>query len=337
VNSSLITGNRELTDVIAHEITHSWSGNLVTNSSWPDFWLNEGFTMYIERLILRAVAEKKEPGTGDKTRDFAACLGYGELISTVNSLKEQPELTKLIPDMRGIDPDDAFSRIPYEKGCLLLIYLESRVGGISKMIPWLHKYFATFARQSIDTADMIKSFEDHFGKELNIDWDTWLYGTGRGPWNPMEYLDQTWNKNAQSLANKWLQQNGDGASPNDIKWDAALTMVFLDNILNSEQKLSAETLQKLNTTYQLSESKNVEVLWRYLRICLQSEHLQALPDVEKFVSIHGRGVYVKSLYKHLIDLAEAGVLPKDKVKQIYQKNRLFYHSVIRNAFDSQLL
>jgi leukotriene-A4 hydrolase len=99
VNSSLITGNKELTDVIAHEITHSWSGNLVTNSSWPDFWLNEGFTMYIERLILREIAENKEKGTGNQVRDFCACLGYGELISTVKSLKDEPELTRLAPGM----------------------------------------------------------------------------------------------------------------------------------------------------------------------------------------------------------------------------------------------
>jgi leukotriene-A4 hydrolase len=238
--------------------------------------------------------------------------------------------------MKGIDPDDAFSRIPYEKGCLLLIYLESRVGGIDNMIEWLHKYFRQFARQSIDNAQMIQHFEEHFGKQYNIDWNTWLYGEGLGPWNPMEYLDQTLNKRTQALSQLWLEKGGEGASANDIKWDATMTMVFLDNLINDGRKIDNQVLKKLDVTYQLSQNKNVEVLVRYLRLCLANDFIDIMPDVEKFVARHGRGVYVKPLYKQFIELADKGVLEKARVKEIYQKNRSYYHSVIRNMFDAAL-
>ncbi|KAL0481959.1 leukotriene-A4 hydrolase [Acrasis kona] len=337
ISASLITGNKELTDVIAHEITHSWSGNLVTNSSWPDFWLNEGFTMYIERLILMKVAEQNEKGTGMKVRDFQACLGYGELTSAVRSLQSTPELTKLAPDMRGIDPDDAFSRIPYEKGCLLLLYLEHLVGGVQPMIDWLRKYFVEFQRQSITNKQMIHHFEQHF-PNVKVDWNTWLYEEGMGPWNPMSYLDQTMNKQTQALVDKWTVDgaNDIDANASDIKWDPAQTMVFLDNLANGGKKLGHDVIKKLDEVYEFSKSKNVEISVRFLRLALENEYVDVLPVVEDFVSKHGRSVYLKPLYGELILLSDKKLVDKQKVKDIYQKNRSYYHSVIRNAFDAKL-
>lgn len=121
LSSSLIAGDRSLADVVVHEISHSWCGNLVTNSSWSDFWLNEGFTMYLERRILGELE-------GEPYRHLHALVGYGELVKTVNDLKDHPEYTKLRPNLVGEDPDDSFSRIPYEKGFLFLFYLETQVG-----------------------------------------------------------------------------------------------------------------------------------------------------------------------------------------------------------------
>jgi len=342
ISASLITGNKELTDVIAHEITHSWSGNLVTNSSWPDFWLNEGFTMYIERLILMRVAEQKEKGTGIKVRDFQACLGYGELISTVKSLQESPELTRLAPDMRGIDPDDAFSRIPYEKGCLLLLYLESLVASdksesINLMMEWLRDYFVSFKEQSITNQQMIAHFTKRF-PNVNIDWNEWLYGEGLGPWNPMKYLDQTMNKDAQALADKWMK-SGDvvnQVNKSDLEWEPAQTMVFLDHMLNDGGAVSHSVIKQLDDVYQFSKSKNVEISVRFLKLALENGYTDILPVIEDFVSKHGRSVYLRPIYKQLIVLSQQGKLKLDQVKSIYQKNRSYYHSVIRNTFDAQL-
>ena len=104
LSASLITGDKSLINVLCHEIVHSWAGNYVTNSSWPDFWLNEGFTVYIERIILGEVYS-------EAFRHFEILIGYNELMKTVEDLADTPEYLLLQPTMEGIDPDDAFSRI----------------------------------------------------------------------------------------------------------------------------------------------------------------------------------------------------------------------------------
>lgn len=118
---TIISGDRENVDVIAHELSHSYSGNLVSNASWEHFWLNEGWTTYLERRIQAAVH-------GENHRDFSAIIGWKALQDSVAQFGETHEFTKLIVDLKGKDPDDAFSSIPYEKGYTFLSYLEKQVG-----------------------------------------------------------------------------------------------------------------------------------------------------------------------------------------------------------------
>jgi leukotriene-A4 hydrolase len=118
---TVVSGDRENIDVIAHELSHSWSGNLVSNASWEHFWLNEGWTTYLERRIGAAVH-------GESHRDFSAIIGWKALQDSVANFGEDHEFTKLVIDLKGKDPDDAFSSIPYEKGFHFLYYLEKLVG-----------------------------------------------------------------------------------------------------------------------------------------------------------------------------------------------------------------
>lgn len=328
LSSSLIAGDRSLTNVVAHEITHSWAGNLVTNQGWNHFWLNEGFTMYIERLILGEVK-------GEDFRQFEHILGYGELIKTCKALEKTPELTKLVSDLSGMDPDDAFSRIPYEKGCLFLLYLESVVGGKDKMVEWLRIYIKDHADKSLDSYEMKAHFLNHFPNAV-VDWKYWFESPGLPNWNPLEYLGQKMNKECTKLTNLWLEKNGQGAKKEDLNWESSQTMVFLDNLINSNQKLDLEILKKIEETYQLSTSRNVEILFRWLMLNLQNDNMSILSEVESFVSKHGRGVYLRPLYKKLIELSNEKKLDQKKVKEIYQKNRTCYHSVIKNSFDKEL-
>ena len=106
---TIVSGDRENVDVIAHELSHSYSGNLVTNASWEHFWLNEGWTTYLERRLHAALY-------GESHRDFQAIIGWKALIDSVNEFGQAHEFTKLIPDLKGKNPDDSFSSIPYEKG-----------------------------------------------------------------------------------------------------------------------------------------------------------------------------------------------------------------------------
>lgn len=331
VSSSLITGDRQLVDVVAHEIAHSWSGNLVSNSTWSDFWLNEGFTMYLERLILGELH-------GEKHRHLHALLGYQDLQKTITELKGKPEFTKLRPDMTGIDPDDAFGRVPYEKGFLLLLQLEVLVGGKDRMTEWLRKYFADFARKSLNTDQMVEHFTRFF-PDVKVDWNMWFYGTGLPTsFDPMAVLDKTFSQ-CEALAAKW-KAGGEGASKKDLEWDSAQTMCFIDILINENAKLSADTLKKMQDVYHFSETRNVEILIRWIMLNLNNQNVSYIfPVIEDFVSKHGRGVYLKPIYNTLVHLStpEGGAhVALGEVKRIYQKNMSFYHSVITNTFNKIL-
>ena len=122
---TLLAGDRSLADVIAHEIAHSWTGNLVTNKNFEHFWLNEGFTVFTERKILGRMK-------GEPARHLSAIMRWKELKYGVDILGHDNPLTALVVDLDGVDPDDAFSVVPYEKGSTFLWYLEELVGGSSK-------------------------------------------------------------------------------------------------------------------------------------------------------------------------------------------------------------
>ena len=321
LNSCLITGDRSLCGVVAHEITHSWAGNLVTNSNWNDFFLNEGFTKYIERLILGVCS-------GEEHRHFCLASGYEILQKTCQEMKDEAEFTILHQNLVGIDPDVAFSRIPYEKGCLLLFHLEVLVGGKDKMIDWLRSYFKTFFQKSLDYKQMMDHFNGHF-PDVKVDWEMWMQGKGLPIWDPIPHFKEGISQKVQALANVWLKEGGKGAIGEDLKWGAEKTMLFLDHIINSGQILSAETVEKMEETYKLSASNNVEISFRWLLICLESHYLNIMSAVESFLARNGRGVYVKPIYKKLVALSSKNVITKSKAREIYEANKPFYHFVIK--------
>ena len=163
--------DRENVDVIAHELSHSWSGNLVSPASWQNFWLNEGWTMYLERRIIAALH-------GEQHRSFSAIIGWKALVESVQRYGDEHEFTKLVVDLVGQDPDDAFSSVPYEKGFVFLYHIELLVGK-DLFDRFISHYFSTFARRSLDSQEFKQCVIDFFGatnaadKVKNIDWDTW--------------------------------------------------------------------------------------------------------------------------------------------------------------------
>ena len=135
VTPTILSGDRSLVTVIQHEIAHSWTGNLVTNASWEHFWLNEGFTRFIERKLIAKFAAATATD-GERHRHFESLEGWRDLIETVDTFvaDNRPALTCLVPNLTDTDPDDAFSSIPYEKGSFLLFYLEQKLGGVGKLV-----------------------------------------------------------------------------------------------------------------------------------------------------------------------------------------------------------
>lgn len=155
------------------QISHSWTGNLVTNANFEHFWLNEGFTVFVEQKIIGRLR-------GSQYRDFHALHGLSELKDTINNqLKDEPQFTKLVVDLSNFGPDDAFSTVPYMKGSTFLRYLEDLLDGPDIFEPFLRKYLDKFKYQSVLTKDFQKFFYEYFNEKVphkleEIDWNTWL-------------------------------------------------------------------------------------------------------------------------------------------------------------------
>ncbi|MBK7233845.1 MAG: hypothetical protein IPH93_16680 [Saprospiraceae bacterium] len=168
---TVIAGDRSLTSLLAHELAHSWSGNLVTNATWQDFWLNEGFTTYFESRIMEKIY-------GKKYADMLSLLGFQDLQKTLNDM--EPELTKLKLDLWYKDPELSLSDIAYEKGKLLLRYLEERLGR-EEWDRFLNNYFKNFAFKSNDTEGFVQFFNSHFptaSKEIQDTIQLFIYQPG---------------------------------------------------------------------------------------------------------------------------------------------------------------
>ncbi|MDH3215371.1 MAG: M1 family aminopeptidase/hydrolase, partial [Candidatus Krumholzibacteria bacterium] len=144
VTPVLLAGDRSLVSTIAHELAHSWAGNLVTNAAWSDFWLNEGFTTYFERRILEALY-------GTDHMEMEAVLGFGELQESLSRVEPDEPDTRLRNDLENRDPDDGLSWVPYEKGYLFLRLIEEAVGR-QKWDTFLRGYFDRFAFQTMTTS-----------------------------------------------------------------------------------------------------------------------------------------------------------------------------------------
>lgn len=172
---SILAGDRSLVDVVAHEISHSWTGNLVACASWEHFWLNEGFTMYLERKILSKLY-------GESYRQFDSLIGLADLRESIALFGKFSPATALSPCLKTTHPDDVFSSVPYEKGYTLLYVLEQFVGGPSKFDPFFRAYIDHFSWMAIDSNQFVQFTKDFFDPQndqlKSFPWDTWIKGTG---------------------------------------------------------------------------------------------------------------------------------------------------------------
>ncbi|CEL62166.1 leukotriene-A4 hydrolase [Rhizoctonia solani AG-1 IB] len=205
VTPTLLTGDRSLVDVVAHEISHSWFGNNVSCADSGHFWLNEGWTTYTERLLKGILHSPAE-------RDFSYIIGEKALIDALEQYNDRPKFQRLVIEYSyGEDPDDAYSRVPYEKGSNFLLYLERLLGGLDVFLPYARDYINTFRGKSIRTdewkAHLYAYFGNHGGEDKlklldSVDWQEWLHGQGTKLPVKIDY-DTTLAEKSYQLAAKW--------------------------------------------------------------------------------------------------------------------------------------
>ncbi|KAH0826355.1 hypothetical protein J3R83DRAFT_5315 [Lanmaoa asiatica] len=228
--SSLITGDRSLTDVVIHELTHSWFGNGVTHAHASHFWLNEGWTTYVERLLQELIHTPAHRG-------LSYVIGYKSLVDALKLFEPTPKYQRLVIGFDfGEDPDAAYSVVPYDKGANLILLLERTLGGIDVIIPYIKNYVETYMGHSITTTqwkDHLYSFfgdqEDKIRALDSIDWDAWFYGEGVRLPTELEY-DTTLVTAANDLADRW-DASRDVDDPAELDFKAS----DLDN-LDSNQR-----------------------------------------------------------------------------------------------------
>ncbi|KAL9603480.1 MAG: hypothetical protein Q9219_001167 [cf. Caloplaca sp. 3 TL-2023] len=296
---TIVSGDRQNVDVIAHELSHSWSGNLVSNASWEHFWLNEGWTTYLERRIQAAVH-------GEPHRDFSAIIGWKALSDSIAQFGEEHEFTKLVIDLKGKDPDDAFSSVPYEKGFHFLYYLEKLLGK-GKWDTFVPHYFTKFKGQSLDSYDFRATVAEFFaedeeaGKALKgVDWDAWFYSPG---FPPKPDFDTSLVDVCYSLADKWKAYSNDEADgkrfepqPEDIEsWMANQVVVFLERIQSFGEPMSKDAVHVMGSTYGFAKSKNVEIVSRYLAVGLMARSEEVLEPTAELLGKVGRMKFVRPL------------------------------------------
>ncbi|XP_046383886.1 leukotriene A-4 hydrolase-like [Ischnura elegans] len=303
VTPTLLAGDRSLADVVAHEISHSWTGNLVTNCSFEHFWLNEGFTVFVERKICGRMR-------GEPHRHFSAIGGIKELAETIHVRGETNPLTQLVLDLRGVDPDDSFSNVPYEKGHTFLFYLEDLLGGAEVFDPFLQSYIAKYKFKSISTDDFVSYLKSYFaGKKPQEDllekvaWTAWLNTPGMPPVIPK--YDTSLADACSKLRLQWQSWDPQVACPftkdADLKPLSSNQIIeFLAQLLaETESPLSLEKVQKMQDVYNFNSYTNSEIKFRWLRLCIKAHWEEQIERALEFATSQGRMKFVRPIFRDL--------------------------------------
>jgi len=326
---TLLAGDRSLADVIAHEIAHSWTGNMVTNTNFEHFWLNEGFTVFTERKIASKM------GKGEQTRGFSAINGWKDLKEEIDNQGENNPLTALVVNLDGVDPDDAFSVVPYEKGSTFLWYLEDTVGGPDIFEPFLRAYYEKFKYQSIDSYQFKEFFLGYFSeKDLSeINWDQWFNTPGMPKYKPN--FDESLAKVCIELRERWVNWNVAEPCPflsSDLEnFSSGQKIEFLGQLLE-ETPLSTEKVTKMEELYKFNAVNNSEIKFRWIRLGLRCKWEDAIPLAIQMVSEQGRMKFLRPIYRDLYNWEEK----REVAIQTFNSNKDGYMHVAAQGLEKDL-
>jgi len=322
ITPTVLAGDRSLTALIAHELAHSWSGNLVTNAAWRDLWLNEGFTTYFESRIIEALY-------GARRTEMEGTLDYQGLVAELETLSEPEQV--LARDLEGQDPEQSFTGIPYDKGRLFLQWLEARVGRAAFDV-FLRDYFDHFAFQSITTEDFLAYLDQTLlaaadEKILGTELETWIHRPGLPedaviPASDAFDIVDEWRR-------QWLAGEVDLAAVPTADWTVSEWRQFL---MGLGDQLDLEQMAALDAAFGLTATGNVEILYLWLVRSIETRYPPGLERLDSFLVEVGRNKFTRPLYEELAG-SDWG---HEMALEIYQRARPGYHSMTRAAAERAL-
>lgn len=310
---TIISGDKSLLNLVAHELAHSWSGNLVTNQSWEDFWLNEGFTVYFERRITEAIH-------GKDYADMLWSLAFQDLQSSIHNLPERDTWLKL--SLKDRHPDVGLTDIAYEKGALFLRQIEETIGR-EEMDHFFNKYFADHAFKTMNTEQFITYFNENIISK-NKEWEksiqlhSWIFGPG------IPNLHPQFKPNNFLMIDPIIEavhQNNDFIDEiNTSDWSTYEYLYFLKGI---QPINSFSLMEKLDKAWDLTHHKNMEILCLWLVLSIEQEYKPAYSELDQFLSQVGRMKFLEPIYEAL-SKSSLGLLGTQK---LYKQKANNYHPI----------
>ncbi len=315
---TILAGDKSLVGLVAHELAHSWSGNLVTNATWSDFWLNEGFTVYFEKRIMEQVY-------GVERADTELALSRDELEREMTELAPADQVLHI--DLAGRHPDDGFSSVPYIKGALFLTRLEELFGR-ERFDRFLRSWFDGHAFQSVTTDDFVAVLEANLlaadpelASRVNV--HQWVEEPGL----PADAPDPS--TASLSAVDRELELFGAACEPAELETTGWTTQQWLRFLEGLPADLGPERMAALDQTFAFTHSGNSEILCVWLRLSIQHGYHEADARLEEFLGAVGRRKFLKPLYTELMKTPEN----QPRAKELYARFRPRYHSVATNTLD----
>ncbi|MEO0468855.1 MAG: M1 family metallopeptidase [Bacteroidota bacterium] len=320
---TILAGDRSLVSLIAHELAHSWSGNLVTNASWNDFWLNEGFTVYFENRIMEALK-------GREYSEMLAQISYEDLIKEIQDMGFSNPDTRLAIELSERNPDDGMTSIAYDKGYYFLRRIEEAVGR-ETFDHFLKQYFTEHAFKSMNTEGFLAYLDQHLlqnhpAVKEQIDIDHWVYGTGLP--DDLPAAQSSRYKAVEDALNSWIA----GMKPGQLETAEWSSHEWLHFIRTLPDSMSTADLTELDKAFALTQSTNSEVQCAWYITAVNNAYQPAYPAMERFLRKVGRRKFINPIYKALIQ-TEAGA---QTARRIYAEARGNYHPIAVMTLDKLL-
>lgn len=323
ITPTLIAGDKSLVGTVAHELAHSWSGNLVTNASWKHLWLNEGFTTYFEMRLVEALY-------GEDQQKMEEVLAFQELLFELSELPQAEQ--SLVPATILKNPDDAFTGVAYQKGAQFLVFLE-RAYGRAAFDSFLEKYFSEFAFRSVSTDDFLEFLQANLvdtmpGRVSREQLHEWIYEPGM-PRDTIPPRSRELDKVRGSISS-WLKGEIELKDVPAADWSTQQWQYLVGQI---PADVDHDQLLGLDEKFELTDSGNAVIVSNWMGLAIRAQFLPAYRRLEPFLTQVGRSYLINNIYRALSEST-----PEDRAlaREIYRKASQGYHPTARPEIEALL-